>query len=65
MQIDRQTLYTTILECECIYQHSKRRLVDVYFEVYESCHDFQERVHLIKVINGLLALRCDYNRFVL
>jgi hypothetical protein len=31
--IDRQTLYSDILECECVFQRSKRRVIDMYVEV--------------------------------
>ncbi|KAK2958510.1 putative V-type proton ATPase subunit D [Blattamonas nauphoetae] len=56
-QYDRQTLLADILECEALYQRSKRKLIDLYIEAYENTVDPTEMRELNRVITCLLALR--------
>ncbi|KAH7827491.1 uncharacterized protein MONOS_5678 [Monocercomonoides exilis] len=54
---DRQAMLSDILECEALFQRSKRKVVDLYVEAYECCCDPNERKALARLIIDLLALR--------
>ncbi|KAA6401355.1 MAG: hypothetical protein EZS28_003116 [Streblomastix strix] len=55
--IDRQTLLCDILECEVLFQRSKRRLCDLYLEAYELTDQISDRLELSQIICDLVALR--------